>query len=1022
MVVKFLCQHLRIYRYPLSRIGSGFSRLSGSSGSSDSKETQSRTFVFSYFFDERVEARRTFNYMLRCVLYQLLSMENDWFRFLYPNNNLFRRHDFRTDQMLTVVRAILKSKVTLKSGRNPTLILLIDAADECCKEDQDIFREFIEGLLNNPGLRILITGRKPLLAAQISEQVEFPIAKDSLRSFVSAELDELAHQKTLPEDVQLSIVDTLSEQDSFLSVQLLLRYLSRQKTISLSRSVLAAVKRRKDELTLEDAFWLFMESLPKGDEAFLLRCLYFVIEAKSPLSVLGLSFLMSPQDPHGNPHLQVILENTPLDFEEDMKAYKPLLQVREGSVALLHGSITEILNSPKALRKLRDSLEEEEEEDEQEQLRAEVYKEMLKDVPKLLRHESIPGMVPDLDKSGFASLEELSGPLMGVIHSIMAERCLVYLICSLEAGLADPLSFLRYSTVYWTTHLRRGLKYLQEQHFHLTDSLLNRAKSPKNAGSELFLTEIADTSGLVVAENPPKATIAEDVYSTWKGKLLAWDERKKIKEWPSGRGVNTISQLAALNLCDIFGAYVNLSALHENFDQNHPLYLAAANNATDSIIWMMDQIRTQTEKFTWVSDFSPISAAILFGQIDALVVILQALKRQNIHPRLSSTIILEASKRGFRDIFLFLWKPRNGDNAFIDTELWKDADTFVKTKTSNESIKDFLNALDSAIKLNLSEVVIQLLPLNRSISAKEINDRCLLHEAVAAENLDLISRFLKLGADKNLAHPMRGQPLHIAAELGTKKTLRLLLAADADVNARNRDGQTPLHTAASKGRADICIELCRGGADPFLEDGNGNQSLHLAAESGNEGLVSELLDLIAAEKQSTTINHFNTKGESPLHIAAGKGFERVVDVLLSFKAPADTFDEHGQTALFHAVRSGSLAVVASLIMHGASPCTNDFKDQTPLHLAATLTSDIVAMELCRFGADANARDTHGRTPLDCWGLPSSRKVIAVRKVLENCGGRYFKVGTNSKAQLETLKETGPSSDMNDSFDSVISLD
>jgi uncharacterized protein len=48
-------------------------------------------------------------------------------------------------------------------------------------------------------------------------------------------------------------------------------------------------------------------------------------------------------------------------------------------------------------------------------------------------------------------------------------------------------------------------------------------------------------------------------------------------------------------------------------------------------------------------------------------------------------------------------------------------------------------------------------------------------------------------------------PLHFAASIGTPAMIQALLAAGADVMARNEDGTTPLHLAT------ICKFACRSG-------------------------------------------------------------------------------------------------------------------------------------------------------------------------------------------------------------------
>lgn len=58
-------------------------------------------------------------------------------------------------------------------------------------------------------------------------------------------------------------------------------------------------------------------------------------------------------------------------------------------------------------------------------------------------------------------------------------------------------------------------------------------------------------------------------------------------------------------------------------------------------------------------------------------------------------------------------------------------------------------------------------------------------------------------------------PLHLAAERGNCKVVRILLACGASVDARDKkDGFTPLHHASSNSCHDVAILLLEQGADP----------------------------------------------------------------------------------------------------------------------------------------------------------------------------------------------------------------
>lgn len=84
-------------------------------------------------------------------------------------------------------------------------------------------------------------------------------------------------------------------------------------------------------------------------------------------------------------------------------------------------------------------------------------------------------------------------------------------------------------------------------------------------------------------------------------------------------------------------------------------------------------------------------------------------------------------------------------------------------------------------------------------------------------------------------------PLHLAATNPDVTAVKALLAAGADVNAKDMDGNTPLHMAAYTNRIEAAKVLLEAGADVTAESSGNRTPLAMARKSRADeiaGLIS----------------------------------------------------------------------------------------------------------------------------------------------------------------------------------------
>lgn len=98
-----------------------------------------------------------------------------------------------------------------------------------------------------------------------------------------------------------------------------------------------------------------------------------------------------------------------------------------------------------------------------------------------------------------------------------------------------------------------------------------------------------------------------------------------------------------------------------------------------------------------------------------------------------------------------------------------------------------------------------------------------------------------LDADAQVSQPSRNttrvQPLHAAAAAQHPELVWILIASDADVDARQRGGWTPLHSAASNADIDSIQALLSAGADPRAVNEAGQTPLELAPDETVRSLL-----------------------------------------------------------------------------------------------------------------------------------------------------------------------------------------
>ncbi|XP_049767599.1 speckle-type POZ protein-like [Schistocerca cancellata] len=175
--------------------------------------------------------------------------------------------------------------------------------------------------------------------------------------------------------------------------------------------------------------------------------------------------------------------------------------------------------------------------------------------------------------------------------------------------------------------------------------------------------------------------------------------------------------------------------------------------------------------------------------------------------------------------------------------------------------------------VQVSRLLSELPPETRSLSAKE-KDRRLI-KAAKQGTVDDVRTLLAAGADVGAREEdsTRRTALHYAAAEGHVEAARCLVEAGAEMGARTSRGNTPLHRAAWNGHAAVVRLLTASSADPNAWSEGGWTPLHDAAFNGHAQAATALL-LAGADRRAR-----NNEGKTALDLAREKNHHQLIDIL-----------------------------------------------------------------------------------------------------------------------------------------------
>ena len=252
------------------------------------------------------------------------------------------------------------------------------------------------------------------------------------------------------------------------------------------------------------------------------------------------------------------------------------------------------------------------------------------------------------------------------------------------------------------------------------------------------------------------------------------------------------------------------------------------------------------------------------------------------------------------------------------------------------------------------------------VKTKDNHGATPLHQAAANGSAESLRLLVAAGADVDAANDFGATPLMWA--ITEPEKVRILVGAGANVNARSKMGRTPLYLAAANDGSSATVKLLLDrGAKP--ED----QALVVAAAAGDFASIRLLVE------KGLNVNAADPAGRTPLMFAAGHGNLKAVEYLLTHGADVNAVSAEKSetvknglialgnlTALMLAAPAAGPDVLKALLDAGAKVNALDVRKMNALMLA--IASDHADPRSVRLlldrGADPALKDRDGQSALD----------------------------------------------------------
>ncbi|XP_035219625.1 transient receptor potential cation channel subfamily A member 1 homolog isoform X2 [Stegodyphus dumicola] len=394
------------------------------------------------------------------------------------------------------------------------------------------------------------------------------------------------------------------------------------------------------------------------------------------------------------------------------------------------------------------------------------------------------------------------------------------------------------------------------------------------------------------------------------------------------------------------GASVNVQ---DNYGMS-PLHYAAmrGNIIATSQLLQCNKINTEVSD---KQEMTPLHCAANYNSPEVVELLLNASADPEANDENLSTPLHLAANTGNKEIVLLLLEAVEKHNE-------RKLKEYIEEKNISGN-----TALHLAVTKGHLEVVKLLLSKAANVKVTVDDDSQPLHLAAVSSNVQIVKCLIEHGAEVNCLNSYGETPLHKAAAFNAGDVIDFLLSNGADIEKRDNAHFTPLLIAVAEGHVEAIITLLKANANVEVVDNMDRTVVFWAAQENHPEALMVLLEKGSVNALINRCDHYDN---SPLHIAAIKGFTHIAEILLNNCAEIEKKNEHEQTPLHLSAKNGHVSVAQLLISHSKTIVNaEDENANTPLHLSSLSGHYQVVHVLLNAGANIHARNCYLWTALDC---------------------------------------------------------